>query len=133
MIVSSPFVRAKETAEIIARKLGIEYVDIVYDGRIGELKAGTFDGKSVSEYTDYFLLMRSDLRKTLRRGENYADIKKRTADFIYDIENHYSGKNILIVTHDSPAWLLFAGAFGMNAKEALDMRGDGEFSLKTLK
>ena len=130
MIVSSPFVRAKETAEIIARKLGIEYVDIVYDGRIGELKAGTFDGKSVSEYTDYFSSYEERFTKNTPEGENYADIKKRTADFIYDIENHYSGKNILIVTHDSPAWLLFAGAFGMNAKEALDMRGDGEFFIE---
>lgn len=133
IIFSSPFARTKETAEVIAEKIGIEFAQVIYDDRIGELKAGTFDGKSVSEYTDYFASFEERFSKRTPQGENYADIKKRTADFIYDIEKRHNGKNILIVTHDSPAWLLFAGASGMNAKEALLMRGDAEFFIENAK
>ena len=130
IIFSSPFARARETAEIIARKLQIEPSDIIIENRIGELNAGIFDGKSVSEYTDYFTSFEERFVKNPPRGENYSDIKKRTADFIYDIEKRHSGKNILIITHDSPAWLMFAGAFGMTVKEALLMWGDGEFFIE---
>ncbi|MBM2818147.1 MAG: isoleucyl-tRNA synthetase, isoleucyl-tRNA synthetase, partial [Parcubacteria group bacterium] len=130
IIFSSPFMRTKETAEIIAGKLGIPLADIILENKIGELNAGIFDGQSVSEYTDYFTSFEERFTKNPPQGENYSDIKKRIADFIYDIEKKHRGKNILIVTHDSPAWLLFAGAFGMNAKEALSMRGDGEFFIE---
>ena len=130
IIFSSPFVRTKETAEIIARKLQIEPSDIILENRVGELNAGTFDGKSISAYTDYFTSFEERFIKNTPQGENYSDIKKRTADFIYDIEKRHNNKNILIVTHDSPAWLLFAGSFGMNAKEALLMRGNGEFFIE---
>ncbi len=133
IILSSPFVRTKETAEIIARKLGIEPLDVIIDNRIGELNAGTFDGKSVSEYIDYFTSFEERFSKKPPQGENYFDIKKRITDFIYDIEKRHSNKNILIVTHDSPAWLLFAGASGMNAKEALLIRGDAEFFIENAK
>ena len=130
IIFSSPFARAKETAEIIAGKLGIPPADIIIENRIGELNAGTFDGKHVSEYNDYFSSFEERFTKNTPQGENYSDTKKRVADFIYDIEKLYNDKNILIVTHDSPAWLMFSGAFGMNAKEALIMRGDAEFFIE---
>lgn len=130
IIISSPFVRTKETAEIISKKLGIESSQIKYDERIRELKAGIFDGKSISEYINYFSYFEERFVKKPPQGENYSDIKKRVTDFIYDTERNYSDKNILIVIHDSPAWLLFAGAFGMNHKEALVMRGEGEFFIE---
>lgn len=130
IIFSSPFARTKETAEIIAQKLGINSADIKKDNRIGELNGGTFDGKVVSEYINYFSSFEERFTKKTPQGENYSDIKKRATDFIYDIEKGYAGKNILIVTHDSPAWLLFAGAFGMNPKEALAIRGDAEFFIE---
>ena len=42
----------------------------------------------------------------LENGENYGDIRKRVGNFIYDMEKKYSGKNILIITHDAPAFIL---------------------------
>ena len=42
-------------------------------------------------------------------------------DFLYDIENKYNGKTILIVTHGGPSWLAVAGCHGYTAKESLEM------------
>ena len=127
IIFSSPFARAEETAAIVAEKIGIKSEDIIIDNRLSESNTGTFDGKAICEYVNYFSSFEERFVKNPPQGENYTTVKKRITDFIYDIEKHYKDKNILIVTHDSPAWLLSAAVPGMNEKEALLMRGDPEF------
>jgi isoleucyl-tRNA synthetase len=46
-------------------------------------------------------------------------VKIRTAEALYDLENKYKNKNILIVTHGAPTWLLFvnSGLFEPNDKK----------------
>ena len=122
LIIASPFVRTRETAELVAKGLGLSTTDIVFDERLVELNAGIHDGADFKTFISYFTFeKRFDIRP--EGGENYADIKKRVGDFIYDTDKKYEGKRILIVTHDSPAYLLTAVVNGLDRKETLAIRG----------
>ncbi len=121
-IYVSPFLRTRETAEIIAKKIGIPADRIIVDPRIGELNAGDYNGMEFQEFLKKFKFgERFDTQ--LPHGENYVGLKKRMGDFIYDLEKKYFGKRILIVSHDSPLALLVAASQGLNRAQTIDVRG----------
>jgi isoleucyl-tRNA synthetase len=100
LIFVSPFVRTEETAEIVAEKAGIPFDEVVVDDRLGEWYVGAdFDGKKIE---DYFEVRNNSFDRydfKLPGGESYRDVLKRAGEFLYEIENKYSGKNILIISH----------------------------------
>ncbi len=120
-IIASPFIRTRETADILADTLGFQKKNIIIDDRLHELDAGIYHGKPFEEFMDAFP---NEKRFSIRLegAENYIDIRKRVGGFIYDMENRYSGKNILIITHDGPAFMLTSVALGLNDRETLDHR-----------
>jgi isoleucyl-tRNA synthetase len=121
LMVVSPFVRTRETADIIKYKLGLKPGQIIFDERLQELDSGVWDGRSIE---DFFKEFSHDLRfeKGPEGGENYSQIKKRVGDFLYDMEKRYEGKTILVVTHETPAYLLFAAAHGSDREQSLELR-----------
>lgn len=122
LIFVSPFVRTRETADIIARGISYPADKIIIENSIHELNAGVWNNKPFVDFVKSFdHANRFDI--TPEGGENYADIKKRMGDFIYSLENMHEGKNILIITHDSPAFLLMAVAEGFDRKQVVEMRG----------
>ncbi len=125
-IFVSPFVRTRETANIVKEKLGWKDEDMHVDERIRELGSGVFAGKSVEEFSQVFPF-RERFTKCPEGGETYADIKKRMGDFLYDMESKYSGKTIMIVSHETSSYLLVAAAMGLNREQTLDLRGDCDF------
>ncbi len=105
LIISSSFTRTKETAEIVGKVLGVE---VALDDRIIEINPGKFDGGDWNEYHKTMYAAGPDwFNVTMPNGESLADVRRRMGSFIYDLENKYKGKNILIVTHGGPAWLLY--------------------------
>lgn len=116
LIISSDFLRTKETAEIIKHELNIEDVNLVFEKKLREFNVGTFDGKTWNEYYDsreqkdwYSYIPQS--------GESCKNVKFRMTDFLYEIEKKYQGKNILIITHEGPARMMMAGVKGFNDSE----------------
>jgi isoleucyl-tRNA synthetase len=107
IIIASPFMRTGQTAEIVAKEVGIDVNDIIYDERIGELYAGEFEGKSWRDYHEYMYSHKTKdwyKKKLPGGGESLFDMVYRVSDFLYDIESKYQNKNILFVTHGGPAW-----------------------------
>ncbi len=100
VIISSPFTRTLETAAVMAEKLGLSREVIITDDRIGEWNVGTkFDGKPLD---DYFVVRNVEEDRygfKTEDGESYLDVVKRAGEFIYDIEQKYQDKKILIVSH----------------------------------
>jgi isoleucyl-tRNA synthetase len=125
LIFSSPFMRSKETAEIIAEGLDYPKEKIIIDDRLHEVLGGVFDGKTDGEYQAYFKTREEKFTKTPEGGENYTDIKKRMTEFLYDINSKHEGKKILIVSHNTPLWLMFVGMNGMTPEEAIKTRVQG--------
>ncbi len=122
LIYVSPFVRTRETAESVAKVIGYPLDKIIVEDSIHELNAGVWNNKPFKDFIKFFdHANRFDIRP--EGGENYVDIKKRMGDFLCGLEKKYENKNILIITHDSPAFLLKAVAEGLTRREAVMARG----------
>jgi isoleucyl-tRNA synthetase len=113
----------QQTAEKIGKELGLE---IKSDKRLREADAGVFNGKSVKEYGKFFdpegkLNPEEYYTKRFKiaapKAENYIAIEKRMMDFVRDMEKKYSGKNILVVSHERPITLLEKMIYGYSVKE----------------
>ena len=132
LIFSSPFIRTRETAEIISNKIGFDTKKIIFESKVGEVNLGVWNGRPME---DFFKNVSGKDRfaHTPEGGENFADIKKRMGDFIYSLEKKYSGKNILIVTHDLPTFLLESAVDGLTRKQAIELRGHKDHYTKNAK
>lgn len=106
VIISSPFLRTRETAEIIAKTLGL---DVVIDDRLSEINHGTqCEGR-----THHLCLPKdgkfpADLNYRFGDGESWMDVKKRIAELINYLNKKYEGKKILLVGHGDPLMILDA-------------------------
>lgn len=92
-VVSSPLIRARETAEIIVEDKN----EIDIDQRIIERSNGDLEGRLKTEIKETI-----DFNNPLEKRyniENIVDFKDRIYDFLEEIKEKYKGKNVLIVTH----------------------------------
>lgn len=121
LIFSSDFFRTRQTAGIVTKELNLEPV---FDSRLRDLDMGEFQGKPKQLYQDFFLIEKKDrFDERPPGGESWNDVKKRLNDFLTDIEKKYAGKNILIISHGDPLWLLAGMLRGFKTEEEfLDAR-----------
>lgn len=103
LIFSSDFTRTKETAEILAKSFN---VDINYDVRLRELSAGIYSGRPLNEYHSLFSSELERFEKTPAGAENLEDLRKRVFEFIKETDKKYEDKNIIIISHGDPLWIL---------------------------
>ena len=107
LIVCSPLLRTRQTAEMIQQTLGLGGDQIVIDERLREQDPGIFEGKKWSEYHDYLAgHERSWFTTPVPEGESYADVRKRAGELLYELEREHQGKTILIVAHGGVSWVL---------------------------
>ncbi|MFH0803796.1 MAG: class I tRNA ligase family protein [Candidatus Tagabacteria bacterium] len=131
LIFSSDFLRAKETSALMAEKLGVPKENIIFDERLRDINVGIFDGKPDSEYHKYFSSLSEKFTKTPPQGENLTELKNRVCGFLYELEDKYKNKNILIVSHEYSIWMLETGANGFTNEESLILRGRKDDFIKT--
>ena len=116
LIISSDFLRTKETAAIIQKELNISSNNFITDKRLREFNVGTFNGKTWQEYFD-FRRGKEWYFYVPEKGESLKNVKLRIMDFIYEIEKKYKDKNILIISHEAPMKCLIPGVDGLNDEE----------------
>lgn len=114
LIIASPFVRTRETAELMREQLGLSEDAVVIDERIREFDLGDeFEGKRWHEdYAANFASWEERFTKELSGSENRRDVMRRMGAFLYDIEAQYKDKKILIVSHGGCIATLRAAANG---------------------
>ena len=122
LILYSDFLRTKETAFLVAENLDLGVENLIADKRLRELDAHFFDEKKIQEYRSYFKEKEEEFYKNSPNGENLNDLKRRVGDFLYEIDKKFRGKNILIVSHAGPIWMMFSVAGGLNEKESIVLR-----------
>ncbi len=117
LIFASPFLRVKETVEIICSE--IDYSgEVIFDDRLGEVFYGKeWEGKTWSEYARTFPVLSERFYKRNSSAENFEDVRRRVMEFLYEINEKYEGKNIVIVGHGGPLSLLDLSASGKSVKE----------------
>lgn len=123
LIISSDVLRTRQTAEIVSGIIG--YSDlIVFDERLRDKNWGVFAGKKKEEVWDFYdnqKIRAFDVAP--ERGETWDDCRKRVCDFFNDIESVYNNRNILIVSHSNPLWLLEGMVSNLSNQELLDNYG----------
>lgn len=124
LIYSSDFLRTRQTAEIVAKILGLK---IIFDKRLRDINFGIFQGKETDKYRNFFVNKKQRFFKRPPRGESWRDVRKRMIDFIKDIEKKYKNKTILIISHGDPLWLLFGTLKGLNEEGLLEKKHIKDF------
>lgn len=106
--ISSPLLRAKQTAEIILRESGNDMLPIRIDERIKEINAGDWEmkkfrpGERDSVIDEHLLnLFFSDTFRfsAFPGGESIRRVCLRTQDFLKSLTAKDDGKSYLVVTH----------------------------------
>jgi len=122
VIVSSPLRRAKQTATIIAKALGIKKIYLEADLR--ERDFGVLTGKLVKDiplYAEEYIRINSSLYLTKGKGvESFLATLKRAKSILKKLKKAYIGKNLLLVSHGDLCCMMLAGERGMSWKRGLE-------------
>lgn len=94
-LYSSDNRRARESAQILAEKLGF---DPIYDSRLRERSIGYFQGLTVPEihgwyHDEYAQLLADPENYKIPGGESMVEVRERTADFLAEIMKVYGTKD----------------------------------------
>jgi broad specificity phosphatase PhoE len=123
LIFSSDVLRTRQTAEIVAKELGLK---VKTDPRLRDINWGIYQGKPMKEAWAYYEhQMEKRFEKAPPGGESWLELQKRMVNFLEEIEKIYRDKNILIVSHGDSLWLLDSWAKGLTYKKMIKDRKNG--------
>lgn len=91
LIISSPLIRAIQTAEIINKDKNAQ---MIIDERICEINFGDIEGNL---YSDDYLNM--NITTKFNNGESFEEFFNRIYNFLDELKIKYNDKKILIVAH----------------------------------
>jgi broad specificity phosphatase PhoE len=125
-VLCSPYTRAASTAEIAIREAGLD-LELVRDERLRERDLGAFDGFTGQGIRAKFP-EESDRRKRLGKfyyrppsGESWADVAFRVRGVTEMLEQRYSDRRVLVVTHQAVTMLFRYVLEGLTEAEVLDI------------
>jgi isoleucyl-tRNA synthetase len=99
LIVTSDFIRTKETSEIISKITG---ASIVVDARLRETSNPDYDGKSLKEFKKLFPSERLRLFSKVGGRETIYSLGKRVEEAVVEAAQRFSNKRLLFVSHGDP-------------------------------
>ena len=120
LIYSSDIFRTRQTAKIVARKLELK---INFDKRLRDINLGIYYRKRKEEFWQKF--PRYSLKRFSQRpaeGESWLDCQKRMLKFLKEIDKRHKNKNILIISHGDPLWLLEGAVKNWSFKKILKIK-----------
>lgn len=102
-IFVSPIQRTQETAQIIKDHLGLSDDQYITDDRLTETNLGSeWEGKKWEDaHNQEYFASNADFidLKLTEDSESINDVYRRSMEFMFDLEDKYKGKKILIVSH----------------------------------
>jgi probable phosphoglycerate mutase len=107
VVLSSPYIRARRTAELIGESRGIaaDAGPLIVDERLREKEFGILDGlttRGIATQHPAQIEFRRLLGKFYHRapgGESWTDVILRLRSTLDTLALHYAGRRVLIVTH----------------------------------
>ncbi len=117
LVVSSDFIRTKQTAEIIAQEVG---ATVTTDSRLDEYEVGpTFEGKTTKEYHAHLAHVSRFHAKPEGGIETWLDVRTRLFDLLHELDRRYEGKTIVLVSHGDPIFVAMWAA-SLKAESQID-------------
>lgn len=110
IIYSSDFLRAKETAEITKKLLGIKKVN--FHKNLRERYFGKYDKTSLDNIKIVWDYDRKNANYKHKGTESPTKVLKRTLALINQLEKKYKGKKILLVSHGDVLQILHTHVLG---------------------
>ena len=115
VLYSSDLARARETAEIVAAKLGLE---VRLDPRLRERGFGSWEGLTTIEIEERF----ADAHRRWLAGEGagaddaeaFEDFSARVEEFLSDVLRLHPGEEVLVVSHGGSIRVIHALAAGVD-------------------
>ncbi len=120
LIFASDFRRTRETAEIIARGIGLDKEKLTLTANLRDINLGKYHGELKKNFYKDFPDFPGDLKEKPEGGESLVEARERIISFVKEIDEQYKGKNILIVSHGEPLWLLEGAINGSRDKDLVD-------------
>ncbi|MDZ7726457.1 MAG: class I tRNA ligase family protein [Candidatus Campbellbacteria bacterium] len=104
VIYSSPVLRARKTAEIVAEELGLEVkiAEEVSEVDSGDWEKETLDSERVKEERkEYFSLPPQEQFEAVRgtNGESWKEVSDRVNRFLENATHKHAGESVLVVAH----------------------------------
>lgn len=116
LIFHSPLKRTRMSAEIAGKVLKVE---IKPDKRLKEIDFGDYNNKHLEGMWAAFKDEEERINKGADGGETYNEILGRMMDFLRETDEKYMGKNILIISHEGPLFLLQGKTMGLTITETI--------------
>lgn len=127
LIITSPMLRTRETAEIVRKELDLPESAVMQDERLHERMLGGYDKATLEEWKGAFKTFADEFTHEPRGCETFTTLRRRVGEFLFEIERRYTGKKILIVTHGDPAWVLEHLAKGTSNAELAKLPDSGNY------
>lgn len=121
IIYTSPVLRARETAALVALELGLSEEQVIVDDRIREAGHGEWEGKNLAEFFAAYPNQISRFAAAPAGGECWLDIKKRMSEFLFELENSHKDKKILIISHGDPLALMRSSMRVLTREKTVEM------------
>ena len=126
VIITSPLIRAFETARIVSKAVGVEPSK---DVRLCDYNVGVFEGQQ-----DHILRndpKYSSIAKLFEisppKGETYTQLRERVMGVLKDCEQKYKNKTIVVVSHGDALWLIDSSIRGLTIEETVESRNAGDY------
>ena len=113
-IISSDFLRTRQTAGILATQLG---VPILLDKRLRERYLGDFNGKHIDTMRSEVSLTDLQWNTCSHRMEPYQYVLDRMIDLLRELEQTRKGEHIVLVSHSAPLRILMGWFLGIRGAE----------------
>jgi len=111
-IYASDIFRTRQTAKIVAKAIGIK---VILDSRLRDINLGVYHGSKKDEfYRDFPRNAKTRFSQRPKGGESWNDVKRRMKNFVREIDGKHKNKNILIISHGDPLWILEGAMKGLN-------------------
>jgi isoleucyl-tRNA synthetase len=114
IIISSPYPRAMQTASIMAGEK-----EVLMDENFKEIDLGYYSGQKSEKLHADLGVDYLKFKIKIGGGESYQDVMDRVMLGISNLENKYSGKKILLVTHGGPMRMMIAGSELITEEEVI--------------
>ncbi|HXV28665.1 MAG TPA: histidine phosphatase family protein [bacterium] len=125
MIYSSSLKRARQTALILSKEVGVRPV---WDARLRELHFGAWEGRTAEQLRSrkdpVFLKWQRGNFVTPTGGESMASLRKRIRSFLKSILSKANGKQVVVVSHAGPMKVLIFESLKLPLRSLWSMQID---------